>query len=408
LTTTETGFGHPVDLDHRPVGRARVGRQPITEPRDGRPPRQSLVIPTFNESENIAALLARLSAVLPAADSEIVIVDDSADDTPEVIAAASVTCPIPIRVHRRAEPTGGLGGAVVEGLRLAQGVWLVVMDADLQHPPEAVPELVAAGIRDGADLVVASRYTAGGTSSGLADGYRRLVSRGSRLLTKVLFRTALVQVSDPMSGFFAVRASSLELAEMRPLGYKVLLELLVRNRPGRVVEVGYAFGARHAGQSKSSLAEGVRFLRHLARLRLAGERSRMLGYAAIGASGLLPNFVSLYLLSGVLGLHHLLAAAVANQAAVAWNFALTDLLLFRHRRRHRPLLGRAYRFLLLGNADLILRLPAVALLVGSAHINYLKANLVALGASVVIRFLILDRIVYLRRPRDATDGLELA
>jgi dolichol-phosphate mannosyltransferase len=408
VTETETGPGHPPHRYHRSVGRARVGHERSREAPDRQwAPRQSLVIPTFNESGNIPALLARISAVLPAADTEIVIVDDSTDDTPAVIAAAAARCPIPIRIHHRQEPTGGLGGAVVEGLRMARGAWLVVMDADLQHPPEAVADLVAAGIRDGADLVVASRYTPGGSSSGLAGGYRHLVSQGSRLLTKLLFRTALIQLSDPMSGFFAVRASSLELADLRPLGYKVLLELVVRNRPGRVVEIPYTFAPRHAGQSKSTLAEGLRFLRHLARLRLDGQL-RMLGYAAIGTSGLAPNLAALYLLSGVLGVHHLIAAVLANQVAIAWNFTLTDLLLFRHRRHHRSLLGRVWRFLLLGNADLVLRLPSVAVLVGSGHINYLKANLLALGVSVVIRFLVLDRLVYLRRPSHTPTGLELA
>jgi dolichol-phosphate mannosyltransferase len=148
------------------------------------------------------------------------------------------------------------------------------MDADLQHPPEVVPELIAAGTRDGADLVVASRYLAGGNSSGLADAYRRLVSGTCRFGTKLLFHSALTQVSDPMSGFFTVRASSLELATLRPLGYKILLELLVRNRPGRVIEVPYAFQNRHAGASKSTVAEGWRFLRHLAALRFGGTHLR--------------------------------------------------------------------------------------------------------------------------------------
>jgi dolichol-phosphate mannosyltransferase len=274
VTIAEVGwFGPGTETQHRSVGRARVGQVHRAPTRDRRSPRQSVVIPTFNERENIRPLLSRLAAVLPAGDTEIIFVDDSTDDTPQVIERLAARCPIPIQLHHRSEAVGGLGGAVLDGLRLAEGTWLVVMDADLQHPPEVVPELVTAGNRDGADLVVASRYAAGGRSSGLADTYRRLVSGTSRVATKVLFHSALTQVSDPMSGFFAVRASSLELAGLRPLGYKILLELLVRNRPGRVVEVPYAFDARHAGDSKSTLAEGGRFLRHLATLRLGGTRS---------------------------------------------------------------------------------------------------------------------------------------
>jgi dolichol-phosphate mannosyltransferase len=242
-----------------------IGRPPAT-------PRQTLIVPTFNERDNIVALLARIAAVLPAQDTEIVFVDDSTDDTPRAIAAAAQACPVPVRVHHREHGTGGLGGAVVEGLRIARGEWIVVLDADLQHPPEVVPELVAAGIRDGADLVVASRYTADGSRDGLSSGLRRWVSRGSTTVAKLLFRQALHRISDPMSGFFAVRASSLELAGLRPVGYKILLELVVRTRPPRVVEVGYRFEARHAGESKSTAREGLRFLRHLALLRVGRPR----------------------------------------------------------------------------------------------------------------------------------------
>jgi dolichol-phosphate mannosyltransferase len=230
--------------------------------------RQTVVIPTFNERDNIATLLERLTAALPAGDTEILFVDDSTDDTPEVIRAAAEGCPIPVTVRHRAEPMGGLGGAVVEGMRAARGAWIVVMDADLQHPPEILPDLVDSGERDGADLVIGSRYAGGGTHEGLTGGYRRLVSGGSTMATKLIFRNSLVRVSDPMSGLFAIRASSLEVEELRPLGYKILLELVVRNRPGRIVEVPYSFQQRRAGESKSTMAEGVRFLKHLAILRL--------------------------------------------------------------------------------------------------------------------------------------------
>ncbi|MEV4640608.1 glycosyltransferase family 2 protein [Actinoplanes sp. NPDC049548] len=356
--------------------------------------RQTVVIPTFNERENIAALLERLVAVLPADETELVFVDDSTDDTPEVIRAAAATCPIPITVHHREHGTGGLGGAVVEGMRLARGAWVVVMDADLQHPPEIVPDLIAAGMRDGADLVVGTRYAGGGRTDGLADGYRRFVSGGSTLLTKLVFRNSLLRVSDPMSGLFAVRTSSLEVDELRPLGFKVLLELVVRNRPGRIVEVPYTFQQRHAGESKSTVAEGVRFLKHLAILRFGAQRTRMLAFGLIGVSGLIPNQLALWLLAHVIGVHYVPAAIAANMIAVGWNFALTDTLLYRN-RRHRSLAGRLARFFVMGNADLLLRIPLLALLVDGLHVGVLIANLVTLVASFVVRFLILDRVIYL-------------
>jgi len=360
--------------------------------------RQTVVIPTFNERENIGALLDRLVAVLPESDTEIVFVDDSTDDTPEVIRTAALTCPIPITVHHREHGTGGLGGAVVEGMRLARGAWIVVMDADLQHPPEIVPDLIAAGLRDGADLVVGTRYAGGGRRDGLSDGYRKLISGGSTFFTKMIFRNSLLQVSDPMSGLFAVRTSSLQVDELRPLGYKVLLELVVRNRPGRIVEVPYAFQQRHAGESKSTMAEGLRFGKHLAILRFGAERTRMLAFALIGISGLLPNQLALWLLAHVIGVHYLAAAVLANLIAVGWNFALTDSLLYRN-RRHRSLSSRLTRFFVMGNADLLLRIPLLALLVDGAHVGVLAANLMTLVASFVVRFLILDKVIYRAMPK---------
>jgi dolichol-phosphate mannosyltransferase len=273
------------------------------------------------------------------------------------------------------------------------------MDADLQHPPEIVPDLVRAGTRDGADLVVGSRYAGGGTLDGLDNGYRRLISGGSTLVTKVMFRNSLLQVSDPMSGLFAIRTSSLEVEELRPLGYKILLELVVRNRPGRIVEVPYAFQARHAGESKSSMTEGLRFLKHLGTLRFGDQRSRLLLFGVIGLSGLLPNQLALWLLNGPAGVHYLPAAVLANLVAVGWNFVLTDALLYRSRRQHRRLTGRVTRFFLLGNADLLLRIPLLALLVDGLHVGVLIANLLTLVASFAVRFIILDKVVYLARPR---------
>ncbi|GAA2854242.1 dolichol monophosphate mannose synthase [Actinoplanes cyaneus] len=358
--------------------------------------RQSIIVPTYNERDNVVALLERLAAALPHTETEIVFVDDSTDGTPEVIAEVARDYPMAVTVHHRDEGAGGLGGAVVEGMRIARGEWVVVMDADLQHPPEIVPGLIAAGLRDGADLVVGSRYAGGGSTGGLADGYRKLVSRGSTILVKTLFRHQLLSVSDPMSGLFAIRASSLDAGQLRPLGYKILLELIVRNRPGRIVEVPYTFQPRHAGESKSTVSEGLRFLKHVGRLRLGSGRARMLGFGLIGLSGLLPNQAMLWALVSLAGLHYAPAAIAANVVAVLWNFALTDQILYRNRRERR-LPARFGRFFLLGNADLLLRIPLLAVLVDGLHTGVLAGNLLTLVASFLLRFLIAEKLIYVGR-----------
>jgi dolichol-phosphate mannosyltransferase len=355
--------------------------------------RQSIIVPTYNERDNVPALLERLAAALPHGDTEIVFVDDSTDGTPSVIEKVARHYPMAVTVHHRDNGEGGLGGAVVEGMQIARGEWIVVMDADLQHPPEIVPDLIAAGLRDGADLVVGSRYAHGGSTGGLADGYRRLVSRGSTLLVKTVFRNSLLSVSDPMSGLFAIRASSLDAGQLRPLGYKILLELIVRNRPGRIVEVPYGFQARHAGESKSTAAEGIRFLKHLAGLRIGPTRLRLLAFALIGLSGLLPNQAVLWSLTSLTEMHYTAAAVLANMIAVGWNFALTDTLLYRNHRRRGPA-SRFSRFFLMGNADLLLRIPLLALLVSGLSLGVLVGNLLTLLASFVVRFLISEKLIY--------------
>lgn len=227
-------------------------------------PTVSVVIPTFNEAGNVDELLRGLAEALPAG-AEVVVVDDSTDDTAERARAAVV--PFSLTVIHRDEPSGGLGGAVVEGLRAARAGWAVVMDGDLQHPPAVVAELLAAA--PGNDVVVATRYAQGGDGSGLGSPYRHAVSRGSKALAARLLGGAVARMSDPLSGFFAVRRAALALDTVDPIGYKILLELVVRSGLERIAEVPFTFGVRHAEESKSTAREGMRFLRHLRVLRRA-------------------------------------------------------------------------------------------------------------------------------------------
>ncbi|WP_156723321.1 glycosyltransferase [Streptomyces apocyni] len=359
----------------------------------------TVIIPTFNESANVAELLRQITESVPARlPCEVVFVDDSTDDTPQRVQEAARTCPFPVTVIHREHPEGGLGGAVVEGLKAATSEWIVVMDADLQHPPSLVPELVATGEERGADLVVASRYTKGGSRAGLAGGYRIAVSRGATYLTKSLFPRALRGISDPMSGFFAIRRGVVTADALKPLGYKILLELAVRCRPGAVAEVPFVFQDRYAGESKSTAKEGLRFLRHLVELRTASPLARMVAFGLIGVTGFVPNLAALYALTQA-GMHYLPAELLANQLGVAWNFLLIEILLFRDRRRHRHWADRTARFALLANADLVLRLPLIALLVGVWGISVLPATAIALLTTFVLRFAATEALIYLPRTR---------
>ncbi|MBT2480417.1 glycosyltransferase family 2 protein [Streptomyces sp. ISL-94] len=357
----------------------------------------TLIIPTFNEAGNIRELLRRLGDALPDhLPCAVLFVDDSTDDTPAVIQKAAADHPFPVAVLHREVAEGGLGGAVVEGVKRADTDWIVVMDADLQHPPHLVPELVGEGERTGADLVVASRYISGGSRAGLAGSYRIAVSRGATWLTKGLFPRALRGISDPMSGFFAMRRSAVTAEALRPLGYKILLELAVRCRPAEVAEIPFVFQDRYSGASKSTAREGMRFLAHLAALRSATRPARMIGFGLIGLSGFVPNLAALWLLTHA-GMHYLPAEIVANQAGVLWNFLLIEALLFRDRRRHRHGADRAGRFALLANADLLLRIPLIAVFVATLGMAVLPATALALVTTFVLRFAATEALVYLPR-----------
>jgi len=222
-------------------------------------PRVSVIVPTYNERDNLEALASRVFAAISPSESELLLVDD---DSPDGTAqrAAELAQRWPVRcIVRKGER--GLATAVIRGLAEARGERLVVMDADLSHPPEKIPELLAALEKPGVQLAVGSRFVKGGEVDLHWPLHRRLNSLAARLLAR-----PLTPVRDMMSGFFAVRRRELRLEGLEPVGYKIALELIVRHRWTRVVEVPITFSDRAAGRSKLNIGEQLRYLRHLARL----------------------------------------------------------------------------------------------------------------------------------------------
>lgn len=230
----------------------------------------TVLVPSFNESGNVEPLVRGLEAALDGIDADVLYVDDSTDDTPDVVRRVATRAALPLAVHHRERGVGGLSGAVVEGLRRARGEVVVVMDGDLQHPPEVVPALVSR-VEAGADIAVASRYVPEGNAGGLSNGARRLVSTSATALSRAALPRALADCSDPMTGFFAVRADHLNLERLDPSGFKILLEILATHDL-TVAEVPFTFGRRHAGVSKATMRQGVLFLRQLLALRRLARR----------------------------------------------------------------------------------------------------------------------------------------
>lgn len=280
-------------------------------------PSVSVVVPTFREAENLPQLIDRLAAVAREHGLRLdlgVMDDDSRDGSLELVRArAEGWVRIVVRSGER-----GLSQAVLEGLRDARGDVLVCMDADLSHPPEAIPTMLAK-LAEGADFVIGSRYVEGGSTAHDWGFLRWLNSRVATWLAR-----PLTHVSDPMSGFFALRRATFAAGrDFNPVGYKIGLELVVKCRCERVVEVPIHFADRRFGESKLTLVQQALYLRHLWRLYLHkfGLWTPLVRFLVVGGIGTLVN---LGLLSGLVALQVPARYAVALAIALAMgsNFVL--------------------------------------------------------------------------------------
>lgn len=233
-------------------------------PDEQAPLKLALVIPTLCEAGNIGRLLAQIRTILdkPQIDYEILVVDDdSSDGTGDIVSAIAKKDPRVRLIVRKGER--GLAGAVLDGWHHTDADVLGVMDADLQHPPELLPELYAA-IVQGCDLAVGSRYTPGGELGGW-NPMRKLLSAAAVWATWPLQRRRM-RAKDPMSGFFMVRRVSVQQIDFQRTGFKLLLEILVRARLKSVREVPFTFGARYRGASKANFKVAWDYGKLLARL----------------------------------------------------------------------------------------------------------------------------------------------
>ena len=399
-TLGTVGHGAPLDQEDGSVERSSLtseSQQP-TATANGVPPARpllSIVVPTKNECDNVGGLVERLEAVLPTVAMEIIFVDASTDATPDLIAELALRCTHDVVLLRQVPDrrASGLGGAVVQGLRAARAPWVCVMDADLQHPPEMIAALVEEAESRDLDLVVASRYCDGASPSGLGWA-RAMASRSTTSVARLLFPRRLRNVTDPMSGFFLVRRDAIRLDTLRPRGFKILLELLIRHPALRCAEVSFTFGERRAGRSKATIREGLRYLALLTRLRFAR-------FGAVGASGLVVNTVLLAALTDVVGLFYVVSAVIATQGSTLWNFCLTELWVFSDRDHKRGFGARLALFFLMNNAALAVRGPLLVLLTSGLGIHYVVSNILSLLGLTLVRFALADTWIWAKAaPRE--------
>lgn len=222
----------------------------------------SIVIPTYNEEESIETTLDAIYEASPIQSSsfEIIVADESDDNTPDIVRNLEH----PNLRLLRFDESKGLAGSVIEGFNVSNGTYVGVIDADGQHPPEALFELLEQATEGNNDVVIASRYIENGGIENWS-WFRRLVSIGATAIAQFALLRG-VDVKDPLSGFFVARRSIVDDLVLDPVGYKILLEILVKANLDSVVEIGYVFRDRAEGTSNLTPVSYIRYILHICKL----------------------------------------------------------------------------------------------------------------------------------------------
>ena len=296
----------------------------------------TILVPTYNESNNITPLVKRVRAALDLEGEEgydsnwyeILFVDDSDDSTPQIIQQWTYEDARVRLDHRPKNRRTGLATAVVEGFQNSKGTYICCLDSDLQHPPEVIVSLLQKIIAKNADIAVASRYTKGGSAEGLQTKTRKAISHGLRYTSHFLLpRTR--KTSDPGGGFFLFHKDVIDGVSLKPKGFKILLELLVRGKHSRVVDIPYVFQTREHDESKATLDQGLLILQHLRYLFFdVPDSNRFLKFAIVGGSGVIVNLITLAILVELVNVNPSLGWLGAIFVSMTSNFFLNNVLTY--------------------------------------------------------------------------------
>ena len=344
----------------------------------------SLIAPTYNEKENIVPLVERVHKALSQYDYELIIVDDNSPDGTAQL-ANSLSSKYPLKVIVRTTERG-LASAVVAGFSQAGGQVLGVIDADLQHPPEAIPALLDA-IRGGADVAIGSRYVEGGGIEGWSTK-REIISIGAKTIARLLL-SSVKGIKDPLAGFFLFRREVIEGAVLAPTGYKILLEVLVKGNASQVVEVPYIFKERERGKSNLTFNEQLNFLKHLSHLAwFEGNIKRFIKFCIVGASGFCVNLGLLAIFVEVAGMHKVWAQIPSYQISILTNFMFNEFWTFSDRRTPglKSFLIRAVKFNLVSQVGWGINISVYYVALNAAGIYYIVSQIIAVAVATMWNF----------------------
>ena len=324
--------------------------------------------------------------------------DASKDRTIPIVQEIADRCDNVRLVVRRDDH--GLSQSVVEGFRSARSDILQVIDADFSHPPGLIPRFYEA-IRGGADIVIGSRYMKGGDIEAWPLK-RRIISLGATAFGRVLFP----EVTDPVSGFFAVRREVVDGAPLAPRGYKILMEVLGKGRWRSFVEIPFVFKDREEGESKLQAGTMIDYLRQcggIAWFAVAhrtgsvwNEWTKVVRFGLVGLSGILVNMGLLYALTEVAGLYYLVSAAIAIELSIVNNFVWNDVWTFKSARNLRfgRRIQRILSFQAVSMGGLIINMGVLYILADIAGVYYLAANLAGIFVAFAWNYMVNRRYTW--------------
>lgn len=287
----------------------------------------SIIVPTYNERDNIGKLSSRIAKELPSVNWEIIFVDDNSPDGTSLIAQQLGRADPRVRCIRRVGRRG-LASACIEGMLSSNAKFFIVMDADFQHDPSSLPGMYSLLLSDAADLVIASRYMPGGTVNDW-DERRRTISRVATWLAQIICNRP---VSDPMSGFFGLKRELVDacLMELSTIGFKILLDIIASSGPHiRIAEVPLQFSSRKSGQSKLNFNVMWEYIL-LILDKLCGKYVpvRFMAFAMVGVMGIMVHMVTLAIFFKGIGLEFAVSQAIATGVAIIFNYTLNNILTY--------------------------------------------------------------------------------
>ncbi len=343
----------------------------------------SIIIPTYNEKDNIQILLEKINEEFEnnKINGEIIVVDDnSPDNTGEILEKLKEKYSCLRVIHRKSKL--GLSSAVLEGFKIGEGSILGVMDADLSHPPEKIPEMFKIINNNEADFVIGSRYINGGKIEGW-NFKRKIISKGATFLARIF-----TSVKDPMTGFFMIKRKCIKDKKLNSKGFKILLEIIIKADYNKIKEIPITFVNRTKGKSKADFKEIFSYLKNLVGY-LAYKKNvitEFFKFALVGLIGTVINLLILYFLTEFFGIYYLFSAVVAFIVAASNNFILNKIWTFKEKIRDK-ILSKYVKFFSISITALLVNLFFLYIFTEFLGIYYMISQIIAIGIALIINFL---------------------